>query len=155
MSTIADIRRVWDSEIFDHVTMRGYTTSVYPYDIPNLESAKNSTQFYFAAEINFMTFVVSRIRRDGLTGQIRYEFPVRVRYYRENEPSGDNFKSITDRLEAMDSLVRSELGNTWGSTVDYYEPNERGISAPDLVFLENRPTWVSEVTYTGIQTVSA
>lgn len=154
MSTINEVRSAWEDAIFDHSTIRGYTTSVYPYDIPNLESARNSGQFYFGGQINFITFVVSRIRRDGLTGQVRYEFPVRIRYYMDNEPSGANFKATTDRLEALDSLVRSELGNTWSSTVDYYEPNERGISAPELVFLENRPAWVSEVTYTGIQTIS-
>jgi len=154
MSTIAEVRGAWTSEIFENPTVRGFTNSIYAFDIPNLESAAGAGLFYFEAEINFITFVVSRTRIDGLTGQLRYEFPVRIRYYRENEPSGENFKSTTDRLEAIDSLVRSELGNSWASTVDYYQPGAEGIRSPELVFLENRPTWVSEVTYTGIKTIS-
>lgn len=154
MTTINQIREAWDDAIFDHATVRGYTTAINHFDVPNLESAASSGLFYYDAEINFFSFVVTRTRRDGLTGRVIYEFSCRLRYYRENEPSGDNFKSISDRLETVDSLVRSELGNSWSSTVDYYEPGAGGIRAPELIFLENKPVWVGEVSYTGFKSVS-
>jgi hypothetical protein len=155
MSTIAQIRTAWEENVFESSTIKAITSALYPFDIPNLESAANSGLFYFEAEINFITYVVSRVRTDGITGKIRYDFPVRIRAYRENEPSGANFKSVTDTLEALDTIVRSSLGNTWDSTVDFYNPSAEGIRSPELVFLENRPTWVSEVTYTGVKTISA
>jgi hypothetical protein len=54
-------------------------------------------------------------------------------------------------METIDSLVVSELGHQWDSTVDFYRPQEGPIEVSQAKNADDRPFWLATYTYTGFK----
>ncbi len=159
MTTSSDIRAIWKSEIFDSATIQAITTKCYAYDaIAAVVSTSEDASLYFQQQINFFTYLCSRRSETGSirgtnTTASRFSHNVQVTYYLEKDigEEDQNYNLTIDRMETLDSMVISELGKTWGSTVDYYEQID--LIEPSLINLDDREVWRVGYTYRGYKTV--
>lgn len=127
MSTSAQVEAAWASAIWQNATITAITDKVltFPY---TEESEVEVTNLYSGQEINAFEVLTNRIQRYGETaatigGILHYQFEVDIRYYRAVEPTGANYTATRDTLETLFALVVSELGSTWGGTVDFWKPD--------------------------------
>lgn len=154
MSTQSQVRSAWNSAIWSNATITAITPNIFNYDV--LREYQTSVKEYAALkhvqETNFITYIVSRAQRIRIMGQVEQKFSVEIRVYKEADVEGTNFNAVLDTFETIDSLVVSQLGNTWSSTVDFYSLQE---SAPEVtkVALDGVPVWLGTYTYTGVKNV--
>lgn len=153
MSTSSAIRTAWQTKIFDHATVIDYTTQTFLYDVDqNIKAGVEVGDLYYLQQINFFKCLVFRSRitpvvGGGTSNVTRFVFDVELSYYLEKDlsDSGINYNNVIDRLEAVDSLVISQLGKTWDSTVDFAEMiNAQG---PQIITLDEKDVWRGTYTY--------
>lgn len=159
MSASSDIRAAWKTAIFDSATIQAITTKAYAYDVlANIASVSEDSRLYFQQEINFFTYLVTRraemgsIR--GTAGSVaRYSHLVRVDYHigKNIGETDQNYNLAIDSAESADDMVRSALGKTWSSTVDYFEQSD--FRGPELITLDEREVWRVGYSYIGFKTV--
>lgn len=156
MSSSEDVRNAWKSKVWDHKTIKAITPKAFLYDV-SVDSAFNMAELYYGAPgsypiINFFICLVRRQHEPLILGNTRYTFQVEVQYYLQQEESASStYNALVDRLEAMDSLVRTELTGTWNNTVDFYNGG-----VPDdisVVTIDNKECWKGSFRYVGIKTV--
>ena len=147
----SDVRTAWQSAVFEHATVAAVTDKVYAYDV-SVESDLDAARLRYEGTINFFLYKVTRLHEPLAFGTTRYTFTVQVEYYlQQTDASASTFNTLVDRLEVVDDLVRSELGGTWGNTVDYYQGGRP--SPVTSVRIDNLACWRGAYTYTGIKTV--
>lgn len=128
MSTSSDVQAAWDTSIWANSTITAYTEQIHGYALTE-KSETELKRMYFDSELNFIQSVVGRGVNYGsgatmLGGVIQYDFIVEVSYFLTNDidSSGDNWITVRDFFEDLLDVVRSDLGNTWSNTVDYWKP---------------------------------
>lgn len=128
MTTSAEVRAAWKTKVFDQAALQAITGKGLFFDpLQDLSSTTERKLVTHATETNFFHLTVHRTRFNkeikGTGTDSRHEFTVRAFYTIEKNPGVDDrrFNGVVDALEAMDDLVRSSLGKTWNSTVDFYE----------------------------------
>lgn len=145
-----DIEEVWQSTIWEHPDIVAITPKSYQYDI-SVQSELDVDLLCYESEVNF--FIAKTLRRSSpiLSQQTRYTFQVEVSYYLQQADIAQNtYRTVRDRLEALDDLVRTALGKTWGSTVDYWEG---GVPTPIReIEISERTCWTGAITYTAFKT---
>lgn len=145
-----DIEAVWQSTIWEHPTVVAITPNCYQYDI-SVQSELDVALLCNEGEVNF--FLAKTLRRSEpiLTQQTRYTFQVEVSYYLQQADIAQNtYRTVRDRLETLDDLVRTSLGKTWGSTVDYWQG---GVpTAIREIEISERTCWTGAITYTAFKT---
>lgn len=159
MSTSSVVRAAWKTAIFDSATIQAITDKCHDYDIlANIASMPEDSRMYYGGKINFFTYLTTRKAENGSlrgtnTIASRFSFRVKTSYYIEKDisESDQNYNSAIDNLELLDNLVRSALGKTWSSTVDYWEIEE--LKEPSLLQLDDREVWQIGYNYLGFKTV--
>lgn len=149
---LSDIRTAWQENIFEHATVQAWTEQILDYEITQ-EYQREVVQYMQDAVVNFFTYTVSRSRLEQMSNRALFSHIVTVKYYLEVDPSSvvSTHNTILDRLETFDSLVISQLGRTWDSTVDYYTTQDSPIEISQIK-IEDRPTLFGQLVYTGIKT---
>jgi hypothetical protein len=156
MSTSKDVREAWSDKVWVHKDVQGMTSRVFLYDV-SVDSAFNVAELYYGASgrmpsINFFLCLVRRQHEPLIMGNTRYTFQVQVQYYLQQEESSSNtYNTLVDRLETVDTLVRTELTGSWDNTVDFYN----GGTPQDIsvVTIDDKACWRGGFTYLGTKTV--
>jgi hypothetical protein len=151
MTTSALVRAAWQTAVLDSPTVRAITPKAFLYDV-SVDSQKTAAALIHDTRVNFLTCVVRRATEVLPFGQARYTFQVRVAYYlQQTDVPASVYNLVLDRLEAVDGLVLSALGPTWGGTVDHYQggsPDD--VAAADV---DGRQCWRGAMTYTAVRTI--
>ena len=151
MTTPADIRSAWNTAVWTHASITALTTKIYAYDVTS-DSAYNIDKFRFQQAINFFTYVVTYADQNTLVQGTRQRFTVTVSYFREADTTGAAFNAVVDNLYTVQARVRTGLGKTWSSTVDYYQPQETPI-APTLQQIDGKDVWRGTVSFDGFKSI--
>lgn len=122
MATLAQIRTAWSSNVFSDASVTAFTTNAFDYDV--VEDGTSLGDLVQSGVVNFFTYVAKKQDRGLITGgsnstRVRYE--MEVSYYLEAVPDGTNHPLVLDRMDIVDGLVRTSLGETWGATVDFFD----------------------------------
>lgn len=160
MSTNALVRTAWADNVF-----------------ANLNAGKNSYQRLLAPtsqdeialgydeetkRIYFWEYIVSSLQHfpyiGGGVNVRKVDFKVEITHWQQrntqNNPAEDS--SMSDVLDAFQTLagyVRTNLGHTWDSTVDFFEtPSEVEIEAAEF---DGKPCWKAKQIYKAIKTISS
>lgn len=152
MSTSAQVAAAWNTAVLQHATFTAICPNAVLFDVME-DSEKGTEGLYSAAEVNFMQCLVSRAQTLEVTQRAEYVFTVDLQYFRSKDEAGANWKAVRDIFETLDALVRSELGSTWSSTVDYWIPS---ADKPIIneIFFNDEPIWLGSYRYQGLQSVS-
>lgn len=125
MTTIAAVKAVWLSEVFEHTDILAITDKILNYEITQ-DSEVELSVGYYQTEINFFEYLISkseRIVEVGGQSSPQYQFDVDVRYTLEQKPGGANYIAVNAAIETLCTVVRTELGATW-STLEVKTANE-------------------------------
>lgn len=145
-----DIEEVWQTTMWEHPTIVAITPKIYQYDI-SVQSELDFDLLCHEAEVNF--FLSKTIRRSEpiLSQQTRYTFQVEVSYYLQQADIAQNtYRTVRDRLETLDDLVRTAMGKTWGDTVNFWQG---GVpTAIREIEISERVCWTGAITYTAFKT---
>ena len=155
MSTAAQVRSAWNSKIWTNANITALTTKIYAFDMVTMAtiSKKHDRKLREAREYNFIQYRVSKARKYEMTGQIVYEYPVTIQYFRQADIDGGNFNAIEDAFETIFTYVRSELDDNWNSTVDYYRTQEERPDISEFI-INDEPCWMGQYEYTGYKVVT-
>jgi len=156
MSTSEVVRSAWKDKVWEHKSVQAMTSRVFLYDV-SIDSTFDVGNLYHATPgkyptINFFLCLVRRQHEPLIMGNTRYTFQVQVLYYLQQEESSSNtYNTLADRLETVDSLVRTELTGNWDDTIDFYNGGvPQDIS---VVTIDDKACWRGGFTYTGTKTV--
>lgn len=152
MTALSAVRTAW-SNVLENATVQGYTANQYTYNIAGTtnESISNTGLFYAASQLNFVQYEFIKNQNFAQTKEKNEIFNVIISYYREIDIDGDNFRSITDFFDSLFDVVRSEIGYSWNSTIDFYEVGDVSMTTDQL---DNRACWVGTCTYTGTKNIA-
>ena len=160
MTASTTIESAWTSAIWQHTTILAITDKIIKRPYTTL-SEKEYQNLYLDKRINFIEALTTRSQRYNETANIlgratQYEFRILINYYKdyESDTSGAAYGAIRDFFETLFSLVVSELGNTWDSTVDFWKPQEQQVEITDLE-IDKKRTWKGSFTYIATVTTSS
>lgn len=151
MSTLAQVRAAWDTKIWANAAISAITDKIFGFDL-NLVSTKEVARLRYNQEVNFFLCLITKAERLRPMGQVEQTFTAEVRYYRNIDTSGANFAVATDAIETVSSLVDSQLGATWNSTVDFPRRQEGPLTIKRDQIASN-PVWVATYKYLGIKNI--
>lgn len=159
MSTSAQVLAAWKAAIFDHADVRAETVNAFDYDaLADVASISEDSGLRFNQQINFFTYLASRETQTGsLRGNsgavTRFTHTLEVDYHiiKSTADASQNYNEAIRVIELLDDLVRSQLGKTWGGTVDFYEFKE--LRRPQLIDIGGKKVWKVGHTYIGTKTV--
>jgi hypothetical protein len=155
MTTLASVRSAWSENVWANATVRAFTELIHDFDptqsLPIQDAQVQIHKVCYQTHVNCIVYLVSKTSEYLLSNQVRHSFPTLIRYYLEKDAKEDNYNTLLDRFEAIDSLVISGLGIRWQGAVDYSSPQEGAVSVTTQV-IDSRPCWVGEYTYTGTVT---
>ena len=149
MTTIAQIKSAWSAAIWTNATITAMTDKIYAYDITT-DSTKEFAKLRYQQQINAFTYEVFLAEQMRIMGQIKQQFDVKVTYYLQADVAGANHALVLSRFETLNGLVRSSLGSSWTSTVDYHQFQEAPVELSQTV-LEGFPVWKGIYIYTGFK----
>lgn len=154
MSTAAQVRTAWNTNVFQQASVQALTTSIYDHEL-NERSIKERAKARYAQKVNCITYLVKRTpKQTQISGGslIEYEYEVEVDYYLERDPDSSNYTAAVDAFETINGEVISTLGNTWAGTVDFSILPER---APQILdeSIGSVEVWRVNQTYLGFKTV--
>ena len=152
MSTLATVRSAWLTNVWQNASVRALTDNIYAYNVTK-ESEKEVRKFFAEGAVNAIFYTVKKAQQLMLGNQVRQTFTVTISYYLDADPSSDNYNTLLDAFETIDSIVVSNLSSRWGATVDYYT-TQTGPVDPSQQDLDGRPVWVGEYVYQGIKTTN-
>lgn len=150
MATIDQIRTEWettvwaDSSIVEPVLPRAYTE----------ESEKETAALRYQGRINFWTYTVELATQFMMANRRSDEWTVTVGYYLEHSANGDNYNLVLDKWESLYTLVRTNLGLTWGDLVGGYNHQTDPLTV-EQVEIDNRKVWRFQYKFIGFDTRAA
>lgn len=153
MSTAAQVRAAWETNVFQHSTVQALTTKIFDYSVETDGAKKKFAELREDTEINFITYTVIRYPDGGAIGARRYRYVVTVQINKQADTSSTAFNSAIDAGETIDARVIQGLGSSWSSTVD----NGEVLSTEPVieeVEIEGRRVARLTKTYTGIKYIS-
>jgi hypothetical protein len=126
------------------------TPMIYQYDI-SVQSELDVSLLCYEGEVNFILAKTLRRSFPILSQQTRYTFQVEVSYYLQQADIAQNtYRTVRDRLETLDDLVRTAMGKTWSGTVDFWQG---GVpTAINEIEVNERTCWTGAITYTAFKT---
>lgn len=159
MSTSSEVEAAWDAGVWANTTITAYTEQIHNYALTE-KSETELKRMYFESKLNFIQAIVGRGANYGsgaaaLGRVIQYDFIVEVSYYLTNDidVSGDNWISVRDFFEDLLTVVRSGLGNTWSSTVDYWKPQAEPAEITEVT-IADETAWRGTYKFYGTQQIS-
>lgn len=151
MSTAAEVATAFGA-VFTNSSIKALTNKYYSYDVTQ-NSERELTDFYYQTEVNFFTYLVTRSQVFAMTKKAEYKFNVEVNYYRYKDPAGANYQAVRSAFDTLFSAVRSDLGQTWTSTVDFWRTQD---GPPDIstVNIGNDECYRGKYIFTGSQLIT-
>lgn len=150
MTASSSIRSAWTTKIWGYPDIVAMTPNIFMYEVL-ADSQFTVANLYHEAEIRFFTCKVQRRSEPLPVNQTRYTFSVTIEYYRQQTDVAESvYNDVQDHLETMDDLVRSQLGKTWNTTVDYYQ-GAQPIRI-DSVRIDGKDCWRGGYVYTAFKT---
>lgn len=153
MSTVAAVTAAWNSAIWEAPEILAFTGKIFPYEITQ-NSGSEKKALYSDGQINFVEYVITRnvipFEIGGGDSAVTFDFLVEIRYTREQDAKGLNFGLIRDFYDTLQTLVLTDLGGSWNSTVDYYEPQGE---PPKIIneLVADRECWRATYSFKAIQ----
>lgn len=115
----ADIEAAFETSVWNASAVKAFSRTFINYPHSQLSEAELG-EVMEDEEVNFFECLVTRGAELNLIQAITYRYFVRVAYYRRVDRGGDNFTTARNAMETVYDTIRQTLGNTWGSTVDYW-----------------------------------
>jgi hypothetical protein len=146
MTTAADVSTVW-AAVFADSSMTAITANAFSYAIaPDSEFELSSLES--GQSVNFFQYTTVRNQAVQMIHAEEHTFRVTVEYTLEKDPVGANYNAVRTAFETLYAAVKSVLGNTWTSTVDYWRLIE-DISNPEEVTIASTQCWRARAVYLG------
>lgn len=143
MSTQAQVRAAWESKIWQHPDILTITPKIFAAEI-KVDSQKEAASLRHENKVNCFSYVVRRYPSYQVGRVQMLAFQVDIRYLIWADTEKKNYNKALDAIELVETLVRTELGYTWGGTVDHYTLQE-GPAVMELIAIGGEP--VHQVTY--------
>lgn len=153
MSTAAQVRAAWETAILEHATIQAITPRYFLFEVTQNSEAETD-RLFFGKELNYIQCIVTRSNEFQALGELQYTYTVDITYTRRFDVDGDNYLAVVDFFDTLFSLVRTELGDSWDSTVDYWRPQEGPAEITQIEF-ENEPAWRGAYRFTAFKKISA
>lgn len=122
MTDVTTIEDAWETYVWSHATMAAITLKVFKYEIATL-SEKEVQNLLYMQEVNCFEVVTTRevgSQEIGNATSAHITYPVQVRYTRQADPDGDNYRAVLAAIASLQGVVNTSLGSSWQNTVDYY-----------------------------------
>lgn len=147
LTTPEDIRVKWRTLIWAHDDMLALTDKVLEQDITEV-SHKEISKLRYEQKINFFAFRVLQGMDQLMMGKYRLRFFVNISYTRWADPDGANYNLVIDGIAAMQNLVLTELGSTWGGLVANAEP-QSGAPSVSVITIGEEAAFKADFNYTA------
>lgn len=145
MSTNALVRAAWLSKVMSHASILAITPKIYDHDLTE-ESTKEQSKLFHNTIVNAISYLVTSSLELRLRGNDTRNFVVDVTYIKQYDVDGANWKAVSDFFSTIENLVRTELGGTWNSTVDYYQ-NQSAPPSISLGTIGGRRCWIGKYRF--------
>lgn len=144
MTLSSVIEAAWDAAIWTHADILAITDRIHKFQVTT-DSEYEVSRLYFEEKINFFEVFTGRyqnyLQTSSTVGRtIQYHYIVEVNYYKEVGTDGSHFTDVRDAFETLFGLVVSELGDTWSSTVDIWNP-DNAIPTIAETTISNKKCW--------------
>jgi hypothetical protein len=140
-----DIEAAWASTLWSHPTIGLISEKLVTHEIL-IENEFDLEELCVDGSVNFFQAITLREGAGEITGKVQYTFQVQVFYYlQEADADVSTWSTVRDARETLDDLVRTELGKTWGNTVDYYSGGK--LVNLNTVTIGGRVCWRGGITY--------
>lgn len=147
MATIDQIRTEWDSTVWASSSI---LEPVFPYEFTE-ESEKETAALRYNGRINFWTYTIELATQFMMASRRSDEWTVTVSYYLEHSANGDNYNAVLDKWETLYTLVRTDLGLTWGNLVGGYNHQIEPL-AVEQITIDSRKVWRFKYKFIGFDT---
>jgi hypothetical protein len=155
MSTLAEVRTQW-ALVFAHADMQAITTRAHGWDLQAIADTAAFSEAHKALmmhnqQINFFQYQVSKSREKITSSDgVLYTYPVVVRYIREAslDIDGAAYAAVGDCFDTLFATVRSLIGRTWGSTVEFWQ-TQTDPPQIGLVTIDERICWQADYLFQG------
>jgi hypothetical protein len=156
----SDIDDIWDERVWNHAMALAMTSRHFPYDVSDATAFEMGDLYHETPgdmpTINFFLCLATRVSNPNQVGGgggngTRYTYTVRVEYYlQQTDRPQETHRLHRDRLEAIDDLMKTQLGKRWGDLVDYWAG---GVLVPTTkVVIDDQTCWRGGYTYTALKT---
>lgn len=149
MSTNAAVRSAWSTNVFDPLSVTYYD---YLFDYESDQQVP--TLGYTSGVLNHYQFSVSSVEIPMMTQQNDLIFTVRVIRIMEDDPGGDNQKTIIDDFRTVIDKVNDSLGTSWAGTVDLPVDFPTTIN-PERIDWGSTSAWRGEAVFTALKQVDS
>ena len=151
MSTPAQVRSSWATNLWVKTAMTDITTNIFDYE-PSIQSVEDFSDLLVEGTIDYITYLTLREPKEVHTRQIVYGYQVLVARYLEsddNQNAGDAYNQVVDDLITIEDTIRNDatFNKGWGSVVDYWVLVEN--RPVENLQLSNRNVWVGRSLYEG------
>jgi hypothetical protein len=149
MTSTADIKLVWLTDVFHQSEIQEFTDKVLDYDLL-LDSESQNRKIRVSKYVDFIIYRVSRSPKQyQLAGNRVYRYTVEVSYYVERQPDGSPRSKIERFFETLDEIIDSALDYNWGGNVTRMIPSEDVLEIDEVdlggaVCLAGRTTYAAE-----------
>lgn len=151
MTTLAQVREAWRTDVFEQSTILSLTPQTYNYEL-NLESTLEVTKLRYEGRINAFQYITNRALRLRLSNQTEQRFEVSIEYFLEADTTGEAYNDVLEAFETIDTAVRANLGSNWNSLVEYYQAQTDVIQINQRT-IENIAVWVGSYRYLGFKNI--
>lgn len=149
MSTNAQVRTAWSDNVFTPLSITFYD---YLFDYES--DQQDPTLGYTAGVLNHYQFSVSSVEVPMMTQKNDLIFTVRVVRIMEDDPGGDNQKTIIDDYRTILDRVNDNLGTSWDGTVDLPVDFPTEL-VPERIDWGSTAAWRGEMVFTALKQVDS
>lgn len=149
--TQSDVRSLWDSNIWQHLTILALTDRIYNRDL-STEALTQDAALRYGQNVNFFNYITRRYVEAQMGGTYVYRFLIDVFYTHEDKAGIDAYNKVLDALETVESLVRSEMGSRWDSLMDDYQLQQAPIDISQID-INNVICWRGHQIYTAFKKI--
>lgn len=156
MSTPAEVRTSWATNLWSKAAMTALTTQIFSYDPLQIQSLEGFSELLFDESINFITYLTIREPQLVQVNCITYRYQVLVSRYIEVDhvqDVGQSYHQVTDDLTTIEATIRGDanFNKGWNNVVDYWVlKNNPPITSLQIA---GRSVWVGQSLYEGTKTI--
>lgn len=143
-TTNAQVRTAWQNYVFGNINsgLNAFDYDYWP------ESRKDRSNLVYNKRVDFWLYKVNHtVELTMMRGEIQH-FIVEIARVLENTPGSKSANDVIDDFVTLQGLVRNTLGDTWQSTVSFYELPADPVT-PEREQFEEVEIWVGRQIYTA------
>lgn len=148
--SLSDVRDSFDT-LFSDATLQAITPKIYDYDILE-DSNLDNRKYRYQQKINFFIYNITKSIEKKQFGCEQEIYNAEIKYYLEDKKNGSAQNDIRDAFETVHSKIKTVIGNTWDSSVDFYLTTDDPISV-NTIDLGGRQAWVGTYNYQGYKQI--